>query len=90
MAPGQPSESHPNARRGCNPGFDDVVHARLLDEIGRTKTLSAGANAFGVRVHTLPLKPRDIEDDGLSTMVFSARVAQVIPANPVPRQAVIG
>ncbi len=44
---------------------DDVVRARLLDEIGRTKTLSAGANAFGVRVHTLPAKPRDIEDDGL-------------------------
>jgi hypothetical protein len=44
---------------------DDVVRARLLDEIGRTKTLSAGANAFGVRVHLLPTKPRDIEDDGL-------------------------
>ncbi|MGI6139526.1 MAG: DUF499 domain-containing protein [Candidatus Hydrogenedentales bacterium] len=43
---------------------DDVVHARLLDEIGKTKTLWAGANAFGVRVHTLPAKPRDIEDDG--------------------------
>lgn len=45
--------------------FDDVVRARLLDEIGRAKTLSTGANAVGVRVHTLPAKPRDIEDDGL-------------------------
>ncbi|MFH1969016.1 MAG: hypothetical protein ABIJ53_01720, partial [Verrucomicrobiota bacterium] len=44
---------------------DDVVRARLLDEIGRTKTLSAGASAVGVRVHTLPAKTRDIEDDGL-------------------------
>ena len=44
---------------------DDVVRARLLDEIGRAKILSAGANAVGVRVHSLPTKPRDIEDDGL-------------------------
>ncbi|HOV72728.1 MAG TPA: DUF499 domain-containing protein [Candidatus Hydrogenedentes bacterium] len=44
---------------------DDVVRARLLDEIGKVKSLSAGANAVGVRVHTLPTRPRDIEDDGL-------------------------
>ncbi len=44
---------------------DDVVRARLLDEIGKARTLSVGANAVGVRVHTLPAKPRDIEDDGL-------------------------
>lgn len=44
---------------------DEVVKARLLDEIGKVKTLSSGANAAGVRVHTLPTKPRDIEDDGL-------------------------
>lgn len=44
---------------------DEVVKARLLDEIGKVKTLSSGASAAGVRVHTLPTKPRDIEDDGL-------------------------
>ncbi|MCF7707718.1 MAG: DUF499 domain-containing protein [Verrucomicrobia bacterium] len=44
---------------------DDEVRARLLDEIGKAKALSAGANAFGVRIHLLPTKPRDIEDDGL-------------------------
>jgi hypothetical protein len=43
----------------------DIVRARLLEEIGKTKTLSTGASALGVRVHTLPTKPRDIEDDGL-------------------------
>jgi len=43
---------------------DDVVRARLLDEIGKAKTLTAGASAAGVRVHTLPTRPRDIEDDG--------------------------
>jgi hypothetical protein len=44
---------------------DELVRARLLDEIGKARTLSAGANAVGVRVHALPTKPRDIEDDGL-------------------------
>src|SRR5690606_1524722 len=34
-------------------------------EIGKVKSLSSGASAAGVRVHTLPTKPRDIEDDGL-------------------------
>jgi hypothetical protein len=44
---------------------DDLVRARLLEEIGRIKALTSGASAAGVRVHTLPTKPRDIEDDGL-------------------------
>ncbi len=43
---------------------DDVVRARLLDEIGKVKSITAGASAAGVRVHTLPTRPRDIEDDG--------------------------
>lgn len=43
---------------------DDIVRARLLDEIGKTKALTANASAAGVRVHTLPTRPKDIEDDG--------------------------
>ena len=43
---------------------DEVVHARLLDEIGKCKSLAMGASATGVRVHLLPGQPRDIEDDG--------------------------
>lgn len=43
---------------------EDVVKARLLDEVGKTKQLSAGASAAGVRVHMLPTHPRDVEDDG--------------------------
>jgi hypothetical protein len=43
----------------------DVVKSRLIDEIGRAKSLTSGASAAGVRVHILPAKPRDIEDDGL-------------------------
>ncbi len=44
---------------------DELVRARLLDEIGKTKALSSGAGAAGVRVHTLPARPREVEDDGL-------------------------
>ncbi|RPH82115.1 MAG: DUF499 domain-containing protein, partial [Nitrospiraceae bacterium] len=44
--------------------LEDTVRARLLDDIGRVKALSANASAIGVRVHTLPTKPKDIEDDG--------------------------
>lgn len=44
---------------------EDVVRARLLDEIGRTKKLTEGASGAGVKVHTLPTRPRDIEDDGV-------------------------
>ena len=43
---------------------DDTVRARLLDDIGRTKALTVNASAAGVRVHTLPTRPKDIEDDG--------------------------
>ena len=43
---------------------DDIVRARLLDDIGKVKSLTANASAAGVRVHTLPARPKDIEDDG--------------------------
>jgi hypothetical protein len=43
---------------------DEVVRARLIDEIGKVKKLTAGASAAGVQVHTLPVKPSDVKDDG--------------------------
>jgi hypothetical protein len=44
--------------------LDDTVRARLMDEINKAKLLTANASAAGVRVHMLPTKPKDIEDDG--------------------------
>lgn len=44
---------------------DELVAARLLDEIGKVKSMASGASAAGIRVHTLPTKTRDIDDDGL-------------------------
>ena len=43
---------------------DNTVRARLIDDIGKTKALTANASAAGVRTHTLPMQPKDIEDDG--------------------------
>jgi hypothetical protein len=43
---------------------DDVVRARLIDEIGKVKKLTQGASAVGVSTHTLPVKPSDVKDDG--------------------------
>jgi hypothetical protein len=42
----------------------DLVETKLLDEIQKAKQLTAGASAAGARVHTLPARPSDIEDDG--------------------------
>ena len=43
---------------------EDTVRGRLLDDIGKVKALTASASAAGVRVHALPTRPRDVEDDG--------------------------
>ena len=43
---------------------DETVKLRLLDDIGKTRTLTANASAAGVRPHTLPTRPKDVEDDG--------------------------
>jgi hypothetical protein len=41
-----------------------LADARLIDEIQKAKLLTAGAQAAGVRVHLLPDKPNDVEDNG--------------------------
>jgi hypothetical protein len=54
-------QMHHDARSRVSP---DLVEAKLLDEIGKLKSLTAGASAAGARVHNLPTRSRDIEDDG--------------------------
>ncbi|MBN2055102.1 ATP-binding protein [bacterium] len=44
---------------------DEAVRARLLDEISKCKELKTGASGGGVRVHMLPTRPGDIDDDGV-------------------------
>ncbi len=43
---------------------DELIEARFIDEIGRTRGLTVGASAAGAKVHTLPQRPNDVEDDG--------------------------
>ena len=42
----------------------EAVEVKLLAEVRATKSLIHGTRAFGARVHMLPERPRDIEDDG--------------------------
>jgi hypothetical protein len=42
----------------------ELIETKLIDEIGKAKSLTTGASAAGARVHTLPSRPNDVEDDG--------------------------
>ncbi len=62
----------------------EAVSLRLLEEIGKLKSLTAGASAAGARVHNLPEKPSDIEDDGdFHFAVLGAKAASA-PGNISP------
>lgn len=41
----------------------ELVEPRLVEEIRTLKSLTAGASGAGARVHNLPERPRDVEDD---------------------------
>ncbi|MBL8813901.1 MAG: ATP-binding protein [Planctomycetaceae bacterium] len=62
----------------------DIIKARLIEEIGKLKSLTSGASASGVRVHTLPQKPKDIEDDGLFHYAVLAPSAASDSGKPSP------
>jgi hypothetical protein len=42
----------------------EAIEVKLLGDVQQTKSLTQGAAAAGARVHTLPERPRDIENDG--------------------------
>ncbi len=42
----------------------EAVELKLLADVQQTKSLTQGAAGAGARVHTLPERPRDIENDG--------------------------
>lgn len=61
--------SKPNLRQMHNEAVrtkvsPEIVESLLIDHIGSNKSLTAGASASGAKVHNLPQKPKDIEDDG--------------------------
>jgi hypothetical protein len=55
------NQMHADAKKSIS---GDMVRARLIDEISRIKKMTAGAFAAGVQVHTQPVKPSDVKDDG--------------------------
>lgn len=60
--------SRPNLKQMHNDAMttiaDVVVEARLVEEIRKTKSLTAAARMAGAQVHNLPDKPSFIDDDG--------------------------
>lgn len=42
----------------------DLVEMKLTDFISKEKRLTAGGSQAGARVHNLPQRPKDVEDDG--------------------------
>jgi len=61
---------------------DDLVEAKLLTEIGKLKSLTAGAREAGAKVHVLPERPKDIEDDGEFHYVLLGPTAVSSSGNP--------
>jgi len=62
----------------------ELVEARLTEDIGRAKSLTAGASGAGARVHTLPDYPKDIEDDGEFHYAVLGPKAACEPSHPGP------
>jgi hypothetical protein len=61
---------------------DETVRARLLDDISKVRALTASASAAGVRVHTLPTRTKDIEDDGVFHYAILGPSAASEPGKP--------
>jgi hypothetical protein len=62
----------------------ELVSIKLLDEIQKLKSLTAGASAAGARVHNLPDKPSDIEDDGDFHFAVLGPKSACEPGQPSP------
>ncbi len=60
--------SKPNLRQmhhdACERISPELIETDLLDLTSKEKSLTAGASALGAKVHSLPVQPRDIPDDG--------------------------
>ncbi len=80
--------SRPNLRQmhydACQRVSAEVIEARLIDEIGKLKSLTAGASGAGAIVHNLPKRPRDVEDDGEFHFVILGPQAASDSGKPSP------
>jgi hypothetical protein len=69
---------------GCGRVPPDAVEAELLKAIEKASSLKAGAQGAGARVHVLPVKPSDIEDDGEFHYGVLGPKAASSPGSPKP------
>jgi hypothetical protein len=60
----------------------DLVTMTLREIISKERRLTAGANQAGVRVHNLPQRPRDVDDDGEFHYVILGPSAVSEPGKP--------
>jgi hypothetical protein len=78
--------SKPNLKQmhhdACLRVLSEGIELRLVDEIAKLKSLKEGAAGSGVKVHTLPMKPKDIEDDGDFHFVILGPSAACDPGKP--------
>ncbi|MCX6538613.1 MAG: DUF499 domain-containing protein [Acidobacteria bacterium] len=63
---------------------EELAEDRLLEEIRRTKSLTATATQAGARVHNLPEKPALVEDDGQFRFVVLGPAAASESGKPSP------
>ncbi len=62
----------------------EVVEARLLEDIGKLKSLTSSISGQGVKVHNLPDWPKQVEDEGEFHFVVLGPKAACSPGNPSP------
>ena len=62
----------------------DLVEMTVRDMISKERRLIAGATQAGIRVHNLPLRPADVQDDGDFHYVILGPSAASEPGKPSP------
>lgn len=60
----------------------EVVATRLIDEIGKLKSLTSGVSSTSVKIHNLPDWPKQVEDDGDFHFVLLGPKAACAPGSP--------
>jgi hypothetical protein len=80
--------SKPNLRQmhfdACTRISPELVEAKLRAEIEKTKSLTSAAQSAGAKVHPLPDRPRDVEDDGEFRFVLLGPKAASDVGRPSP------
>ena len=61
---------------------EEVIAARLIDDIAKLKSLTTGASGQGIKVHNLPEWPKQVEDDGDFHFVILGPKTACVAGNP--------